>query len=167
MASEKHETIADIAAAMRDYSNACNDGYLTEYSVVCTDMRNYADRIEAAHRRESVTERHVLGDAAKLREALEKARLFVGCCDSELAFVNMGCIDRNKLCEEIDAALAAPPRNCDRFNSGNPVKDADDAYAEWQRWCDTADMPLSCKMESGFRQWLFIMSKEGETNGSN
>ena len=29
--------------------------------------------------------------------------------------------------ERIDAALTASPRNCDRFNTGNVVKDADDA----------------------------------------
>jgi len=65
-------------------------------------------------------------------------------------------------------ALAAPPRNCDRFNSGDPVKDADDAYAEWQRWCDAADMPPSCKVESSFRQWLFATAKpnaKGATDG--
>lgn len=50
---------------------------------------------------------------AAMREALEKARLFAGCSIQDIVIVGMGCIDRDKLCAEIDAALAAPPRNCD------------------------------------------------------
>ena len=65
------------------------------------------------------------------------------------------------------AILASPPRNCDRYNSGDPVKDADDAYAEWQRRCDAADMPPSCKVESAFRQWLFATAKPGAKGESD
>ena len=69
----------------------------------------------------------------------------------------------------INAALSTPPRNCDRFNSGDATKDAADAYDEWQRHCDCSLMPPSCKVESAFRQWLFAKAKsetKGETNGS-
>ena len=71
--------------------------------------------------------------------------------------------------EKARCALAAPPRNCDWYNSGDPVKDADDAYAEWQRQCDAVGVPPSCKVESAFRQWLFATAKpetKGETDGS-
>lgn len=51
MAGEQ-ETSDDVLAAMRNYSNTCNDGYRTDYGVVCSDMRSFADRLEVAIKRE-------------------------------------------------------------------------------------------------------------------
>lgn len=100
------------------------------------------------------------GNVAKLREALGKLR-------AEL-WNNTVIAGKKKfaLYEIADAALAAPPRNCDRYNSGDPVKDTDDACAEWQGQCDAEDVPPSCKVESAFRQWLFATAKP-ETKGEN
>lgn len=49
----------------------------------------------------------------KLREALLKARLFAGCSPMPFVETAMGVVDRDKLCNEIDAALAIPqePQN--------------------------------------------------------
>ena len=58
------------------------------------------------------------------------------------------------------AALAAPPRNCDMFNTGDPAKDANDAYAAWQTYCDNTSMPPSCRVESAFKNWLFAPAAE-------
>lgn len=49
MSDERQETIADVVAAMRDESHA-GDGCFLEW--VGDKMRSYADRIEAAHKRE-------------------------------------------------------------------------------------------------------------------
>lgn len=38
-------------------------------------------------------------------------------------------------------ALSASARNCDRFNTGDPMKDAEDAYDAWQRYCDDPTIP--------------------------
>lgn len=65
---------------------------------------------------------------------------------------------------KVRKALAAPQRNCDRFNSGDPTTDAANAYDEWQRYCDDPLIPPSCKLESAFKQWLFATMKE---NGGN
>ena len=95
-----------------------------------------------------------------MREALEKIREIV--TDDAPA-------DEVEIANIAYLALATPPRNCDRYNSGDPVKDADDAFAEWQRQCEALDVPPSCKVESAFRQWLFATAKpetEGETDGS-
>ena len=91
------------------------------------------------------------GDAAAMREALEDARTYL--------LKHCGSSEAQAIARRINRALAAPPRNCDRYNSGDPVKDADDAYAEWQRQCDAAGVPPSCKVESAFRQWLFATAK--------
>lgn len=64
-----HETIADIIAEMR------NEGHTGESSClewVGTKMLYYADRLEAAHKREVGVAKSATttGDAAKMREAL-------------------------------------------------------------------------------------------------
>ena len=103
--AEAQETAADITAKMRNYSNACNDGYRTDYGVVCADMRNFADRLDAAIARER-------GDCAKLRAALSSVKADILKRSSE----NVWYITVSDILEKIDAALAAPPRNCDRFD---------------------------------------------------
>ena len=73
-----------------------------------------------------------------------------------------------KLAEDVcdrmnkEAEIGRPRRNCDRFNCGDPTKDAADAYDEWQRHCDDSLMPPSCKVESAFRQWLFSPASENQ-----
>ena len=69
--------------------------------------------------------------------------------------------------EKVRRALSAPARNCDRFNTGNPMKDAEDAYFEWQRYCDNPTIPPSCKIESAFKNWLFAKAAQlkGECDG--
>ena len=127
MSNEKHETVADIVAAMRDESHA-GDGCFLEW--VGEKMRSYADRIEAAAKREReagaeaaqicgeigeiigrdaacrkpVTDCH--GVNAAMREALMMVkRLF----DGRL----MWQPDIRKAHDAVNAALAEPPRNCD------------------------------------------------------
>ena len=63
-------------------------------------------------------------------------------------------------------ALAAPPRNCDRFNTGDPIKDAEDAYGAWQRYCDDPTIPRSCKVESAFKYWLFASTATEREGGA-
>lgn len=60
-----------------------------------------------------------------------------------------------KVCE---AALAAPPRNCDRFD------DDDDAFAAWHD--SLVDGDVVC-VRNGFR-WLFATaSQEGDGHAEN
>ena len=103
----KQETIADILAAMRDESHTGESSCL---EWVGAKMRYYADRLEAAWKREKAkivskngADFGQLGDAAKLREALKTVkRYFDGYTVNIL-----------ELRRKVDAALAAPPRNCD------------------------------------------------------
>lgn len=105
-----------------------------------------------------MNEHETSGDNAKLREALGKLR-------AEL-WNNTVIAGKKKLAlyEIADAALAAPARNCDRFNTGDHMKDVDDAYDAWQRYCDDPTIPPSCKVESAFKYWLFAKAKEEVTN---
>lgn len=94
----KDETICDIIAVMRDYSNACNDGYHTDYGVVRTDMRNFADRLDRARMKMEIEIANLRKENAKLREAL----VTIQNCDISK---EEDCITLYRVCY---AALAAP-----------------------------------------------------------
>ena len=93
--------------------------------------RREADRLEAALKRETT-----VGDCAKLREAavtvynvLEKLRPFsldLGDVGRMREFSHFVCLAKNRL----DAALAAPPRNCDN------LPNADRAELEYRAFCE-------------------------------
>lgn len=136
MASEQ-ETIADIVRDMRVYAknSKVNGGEVDVWNW----LADYADRIEAAHKRERkagaeaaqicgeigemigreaagrqpVTDCNRLGNTAKMREALEEISREIWesidpFCDDDC------CKPKRELAKIADAALAAPPRNCDR-----------------------------------------------------
>lgn len=81
------------------------------------------DRLEAAHKREVETSRAIsekssaVGNAAKMREALERLREWVLMDLNENAFIADSSGNYMKLIkgtiEIVNAALSAPPRNCD------------------------------------------------------
>ena len=152
MSNEKHETIADIVAWLsrpREGENA----YLTLW------RDEIADRIEAAHKREreageeaaqicgeigemigreasckqSVTNCNRLGNVAKMREALKRADAALiqisksdWFIDANFA-VTKAVIDAGNA---IEAALSAPPRNCD-------VGTADEQAERFAEYCDS------------------------------
>lgn len=134
--ADTHETIVDIIAEMR------NEGHTGESSClewVGTKMLYYADRLEAAHKRE-------VGDAAKLREALTTIRKrLVAAYESEACFMRYS--PNKPLVDLIDAALAAPPRNCDKFSH-------DEALQVWAS--EKGNEHNGC-----FDEWLYEIAKDG------
>ena len=161
MRDARQETVADIVAAMRDESHA-GDGCFLEW--VGEKMRSYADRIEAAHKREReagaeaaqicgeigemvgreaachqpVTDCNGL-NAAAMREALEKVLRVLHC--AIVADILKGD-DVNGAYNEVIAALSAPPRNCDRYTLsealrkyGFPTKSKPWGEKEWLDFC--------------------------------
>ena len=125
MNDERQETIADVVADIRAQNQGLpEDGYALS-PLVC-DLLSFADRIEAAHNREREATREkssAVGNASKMREALEKVLRVLHC--AIVADILKGD-DVNGAYNEVIAALSAPPRNCDvgtaeeqekRFNS--------------------------------------------------
>lgn len=114
------------------------------------------------------------GNIAKMRKALVEIDELTNLLDipenkKNLLIAPSHSFVAVKMRKIIKRALEEPPRNCDRFKTGNPMKDAEDAYDAWQRYCDDPTIPPSCKVESAFRQWLFATAKqetEGEKDGS-
>lgn len=109
MNNEANETIADIVAEMRDESHAGDASFL---EWVGAKMRSYADRIEAAEKREN----EKIGNAAEMREALEKVMFYL---PHFLQYMRLHWEDAEAggfyetILEVVNAALSAPPRNCD------------------------------------------------------
>ena len=143
--TETNDTIDGLLAEFRGYSAGMPPSYHVTMS--WADFRRMLDRLEAAHKRER-------GDVAKLREALGKLR-------AEL-WNNTVIAGKRKfeLYEIADAALAAPPRNCDRFGSSTQAR------AEWYK---TEVLPRVEGVVSGveppFVDWLFAPATE--TEGGN
>lgn len=165
MPNDQTETLAAILAEMREAgrSDEHADGPLIE---------DYADRIEAAAKRERAHEIELAklrspGNAAALREALlsvarsmeiesrisctEKGR--IGKFGNTLSELCKGCRARNCECwqmtlkREVESALSAPPRNCDLYKDCNAAWKAYNALDKRER------LP-------GFDFWLFEEAKQ-------
>ena len=148
------ETMADIVAEMRSIANEQERLCFYDLRNVATDtLRVIADRIEAVtkcNHPEPVTNRHGL-NAAKMREALRAIR--------DEMFKDSGMGPCTKLHTIIDtltqAALSAPPRNCDRFDN------EEDAFNNW-----STTIGKNYKFGQGgygmawaFTKWLFAEAK--------
>ena len=94
MRNLKQETIADIVAVMRDESHAGDESCL---EWVASKIRGYADRIEAAAKREreSGAEASHQREVAELRECLKETMV-----DAVAEYKNNSCF-RNVKCGEI------------------------------------------------------------------
>ena len=139
MSNEKHETLADIVADMRELAADIETGNAV---VGQTVWRNYADRIEVAWKRESeaTTEKSSrVGNAAAMREALET----ISKCDTSK---EEDCYTLYRVCE---AALSAKPRNCDALSKDEVLKMLEDRSFSKE---DTIE-------------WLYDKA-EGENDGS-
>ena len=115
MSNEKQETIADIVREMRGIKGGqhTNGGLSYErWRARCQFADDYADRIEAAAKRERDSTREKssqVGNAAKMREALERIRrelIYDSCRNPITEFHDI-------VCEVSYSALVAPPRNYD------------------------------------------------------
>ena len=150
--SDRPETTDDIIREMRDLGALdaqCGD--MIPRSLQALGLRTYADRIEAAWRREC-------GDVAAMRAALSDA------CYAMFNFLKTQSGGYEEMAIALDkarAALSAPPRNCDRFNSG------EEAWIAFERerpdWCDehsSKDPDCDdCEMADCGRcmaEWLFV-----------
>ena len=151
MRSKKHETIADIVAEMR--SNEFDDPSFNVYSLVAarTLARGWADRIEAAVN-QPVTNCNRLGNAAAMREALEKSDAALSLIAKSAWFMDANFCETREVMEAvgaIKAALAAPPRNCDVLSKDEVLKMLEDRSFSKE---DTIE-------------WLYDKA-EGENDGS-
>ena len=153
-----NEKIVDIAAEIGEKSDFCHNNISTktweDWERMHEWLLNLRIRIEgfALRRAIELSKQFVPGNAAAMREALNEIR-------------EKCVIYNNALAEEIDAicgnAIAAPARNCDRFNTG------EDAYNAFK--CHRKNFKECAEKECGkcMIEWLYATAEaKGETNGS-
>ncbi|MBQ2437138.1 MAG: hypothetical protein II265_03510 [Clostridia bacterium] len=167
-----NETFADIIAEMRKISaekyrlSSENGGAYGNPGVYHLDFAQFArvisDRLEAAHRRER-------GDCAKLREALCEILSYI---ESFHKYITPGKGKKltalfavaDTIRGKAKAALAAPPRNCDRFANAveamAELKRVHSYCAKENRRC-LEDCP-DCGKEWCSLAWLFALATESE-----
>ena len=170
MSNETNETIADIINEKRTTAREIRSGTPNQYGLELAAMLEAeADRIEAAWKREreagadaaqicgeigemigreaACKQCKRLGNAAKMREALS-GLLEIVCIDCNSSYkVDCKCIKCPRVVAA-EAALSAPPRNCDRFIN---AKDAIKAFVR-----ETGET-----MAFEFIKWLFAEAKGG------
>ena len=172
MASE-NKTIADVVAKMLEFADT--DSQTIGRDVLRRRIQNFARRFEAAAKREreagaeeaqicgeigeligreaackeKVTDCNGLGNAAKMREEFENIAEYAksaNCHTEDSVMLEY----LNQIEEWAESALAAPPRNCDRFTT---LDDARNAFFEDYVPDET------CSSANAFAIWLFDEAK--------
>jgi hypothetical protein len=185
MASE-NETIADIIAEVRRNAESSRIGHKSFLAPRAAYWRRLAARLEAAWKREReslltkqgenvnsgsavYTGENKPGNAAAMREALELLnQLFdsgVLGTHSDMTADEIDNVD--ELYFNTKSALAAPPRNCDLYNSGDADKDANSAWDCFNGALNLDIQNLSERELAMLKEfmsafvWLFSSAKEG------
>ena len=159
MSNERHETIADI---VREIRQAEVTWHRSEIAQLPTQyLKEWADRIEAAHKRESeagAEAAQICGEIGEMigREATTEKSSAVGNADAvrgiaqEMLNTSMQAVTAERingwatrLAEACDAALSDPPRNCDVYTVGEalrkygfPTKIKPWGEKEWLDFCE-------------------------------
>ena len=171
MSNENQETIADIVREMRTL------GRLDEKStdkiprtLQALGLRTYADRIEAAEKRER-DETHEkssqVGNSAKMREALSRILGIADHLQTRFTIPKLVSEEISELKQIAESALSSPPRNCDLFATS---KEAGEAFISQacENPCGNCTVSDECHNplvhECGIK-WLFAEAK-GVTDGS-
>lgn len=127
---------AMIAADMRNLADDIADGRAIVGQSV---WRSYADRVEAVG----------TGNVAKMREALIRCATLGEYCFQDI---------HAEVAEVSRAALAAPPRNCDKYTSLDEARNAYMAINEMPEGNRDEDMR---RWLCDFHNWLFAIAKGG------
>lgn len=133
MSGEKQEAIDDIVREMRKLGEL--DEKSTDRitrSLMGLGLRTYADRLEAAAKREGAQH----GNSAAMREALDKAHRVLHCAIIAGILKGDNAYDAMNMAA---AALAKPPRNCDAGTAEEQLERFN-AYCD-QRICEHCELP--------------------------
>ena len=148
----KNETVEDIVADIRAQNQGLpEDGYALS-PLVC-DLLSFADRIEAAAKREREATREKssqVGNAAKMREALSRILGIADHLQTRFSISRLASEEISELKQIAESALAAPPRNCDMYTT---LDDARNAFFADYVSDDT------CSSATAFAIWLYDKSK--------
>ena len=167
----ENETIADIVSEMREFADT--DSQTIGRDVLRKRIKDFSRRIE-----QSVTDCNQFGNAAAMREALEKTQSVIATCMEILNKIPDGCdydglVDEvaDELCDlrdsHVKAALSAPPRNCDVGTADEQAKRFHSFCKKFQSCIQEMCSPLCpfincCDVCHCMTKWLQMPYKEGE-----
>lgn len=113
MSDKKHKTIADIVAKMLEFAET--DSQSIGRDVLRRRIQHFARRFEETWKREreaTPEKSSVVANAMKMREAL-RGLLEIVCVDCKSSYEIDGKCVKCPRVVAAEAALSAPPRNCD------------------------------------------------------
>ena len=148
MSNKRQDTIADIVSEMR-IGDLCASDTAARSMYINDFLASYADRIEAAWKREREATREKpsqVGNASKMREALEKADAALSLISKSALFIDANFAVTKAVIDAfnaIEASLAEPPRNCD-------VGTAEEQTECCRKFAEVSDI-LNC-MKGAFRR---------------
>lgn len=165
--AQTHDTIDGLLAEFRGYAAGMPASYHVTMS--WADFRKMLDRFDAAYKREVATTKESLavgnsGDCAKLREALN--RLVIASEGFLKTHSAKYYVDTTEALDKAKAALAEPPRNCDRYATVDEAMEyfADDEalIEEWYALRAGKDRDMLAVELFVFTMWLFAPATEKE-----
>lgn len=157
MSNTSQETIADIVAEMLEFADA--ESQSIGRDVLRRRIQHFARRIEAAAKREreaTPEKSSVVANAAKMREAL-RGLLEIVCVDCKSSYEIDGKCVKCPRVVAAEAALSAPPRNCD-------VGTAEEHTTRHDKWCALCHNIDICRLKSCrvcFSEWSQMPYEEG------
>ena len=142
MRNERHEMVTDNVSANHQFCNVAK--MIPHEEVAVSKMETTTPTSEKSS---------VVGNSAKMREALEKVRRVLHC--AIVADILKGD-DVNSAFNEVTAALSAPPRNCD-------VGTAEEKFNRFDRWCNSMVIKNCCGVDCRkcFIAWWQMPYDEG------
>lgn len=159
------ETIEDALQEMRKPKSNCpkDERYEVAYSVADLEsiLKNFADRIEAAVKREreaTCEKSSQVGNAAELREVCQKMIDILMAHGDGRTHCILTWDEFNNAQKMIRAALATPPRNCD-------IMSLDTARKEWflKEIMPRLDGDLPLGKEVPFEEWFVSQHEKGKS----
>lgn len=142
--SNRHD---DIREAVREVAQEILNTSMQE--ITAERINGWATRLAAACE-QSVTDCNQLNNTAAMREALKQADVLISIATFEEG-VKMDEVE--KIRAKINAALSAPPRNCDKYKTLDDARNAFFAKYVSDETCSSA---------TAFAIWLFDKAK-GDT----
>ena len=142
MRNERHEMVTDNVSANHQFRKVAK--MIPPEEVAVSQMETTTPTSEKSS---------VVGNSAKMREALEKVRRVLHC--AIVADILKGD-DVNSAFNEVTAALSAPPRNCD-------VGTAEEKFNRFDRWCNSMVIKNCCGVDCRkcFIAWWQMPYDEG------
>lgn len=154
---QNNETLCDFIRGLRSQADEIAK-HLGDQHTFVEQKKQLADRLDQIRMRMEIEQAKLRGNSAALREALEKidAMETPHNFQIERSDIADACYDLTRAIKLAHAALAAPPRNCDKYNT---------TQSATRKWAEMAGASIYAEGDGNdwrkFFHWLYAEAKEG------